>query len=98
MALILLTIQPIQNLNIFFQKYILSNINLLLAPNAQHCEVFPEVPSAGFKSGKSLKDLLVMAKVPMKKVIVVVGKRCKVCFSKKKKTLLLTKGVMIVIR
>ena len=87
MALILLTIQPIQNLkNIFFQKYILSNINLLLAPNAQHCEVFPEVPSAGFKSGKSLKDLLVMAKVPVKKVIVVVRENAaKFAFLRRKK-------------
>ena len=85
MALILLTIQPIQNLNIFFQKYILSNINLL-APNAQHCEVFPEVPSAGFKSGKSLKDLLVMAKVPVKNVIVVVRENAaKFAFLRRKK-------------
>ena len=39
-------------------KHILSNINLLLTPNAQHRQVFPEVPIVGFKRGKSLKDWL----------------------------------------
>ena len=36
-------------------KHILSNINLLLTPDAQHCKVFPEVPIVGFKRGKVLK-------------------------------------------
>ena len=48
-------------------KHILSNINLLLTPDAQHRKVFPEVLIVGFKRGKSLKDLLVMAKVPVEK-------------------------------
>ena len=48
-------------------KNILSNINLLLTPDAQHRKVFPEVPIVGFKRGKSLKDLLVRAKVPVEK-------------------------------
>ena len=48
-------------------KHILSNINLLLTPDAQHRKVFPEVSNVGFKSGKSIKDLLVRAKVPMLK-------------------------------
>ena len=48
-------------------KHILSNINFLLTPDAQHRKVFPEVPVVGFKKGKSLKDLLVRAKVPMEK-------------------------------
>ena len=34
-------------------KHILSNINLLLTPDTQHCKVFPEV-LIGFKRGKSL--------------------------------------------
>ena len=62
LSLILLTIQPIQNL-----KHILSNINLFLTPDAQHRKVFPEVPIVGFNRGKSLKDLLVRAKVPVEK-------------------------------
>ena len=48
-------------------KNILSNVNLLLLPDAQHRKVFPEVPNVDVKSGKSLKDLLVGAKVPMEK-------------------------------
>ena len=44
---------------------ILSNINLLLAQDPQHCKVFSEVPIVGFKRGKSLKDLSVRAKVPV---------------------------------
>ena len=48
-------------------KYILSNINLLLTPDAQHRKVFPEVPIVGFKRGKRLKDLLVRTKVPVEK-------------------------------
>ena len=48
-------------------KHILSNINLLLTPDAQHRKVFPEVPIAGFMRGKSLKDLLVRTKVPVEK-------------------------------
>ena len=48
-------------------KNILSNIKLLLAPDAQHCKVFSKVPIVGFKRNKSLKDLLVRAKVPVEK-------------------------------
>ena len=36
-------------------KHILSNINLLLTPDAQHRKVFPEVPIIGFKRGEVLK-------------------------------------------
>ena len=65
-------------------KHILSNINLLLTPDAQHRKVFPEVPIVGFKRGKSLKDLLVRAKVPVEKETDgkscgCQGKRCEVC-------------------
>ena len=65
-------------------KHILSNINLLLTPDAQHRKVFPGVPIVGFKRGKSLKDLLVRAKVPVEKETDgksygCQGKRCEVC-------------------
>ena len=33
-------------------KHILSNINLLLTPDAQHRKIFPEMPIAGFMRGK----------------------------------------------
>ena len=65
-------------------KHILSNFNLLLTPDAQYRKVFPEVPIVGSKRGKSLKDLLVRAKVPMEKETDrescrCRGKRCEVC-------------------
>ena len=44
-------------------KHILNSIHVLLAPNTEHQNVFPEVPLVGFKKGKSLKDILVRAKV-----------------------------------
>ena len=47
-------------------KYILSNINLLLAPDIQYRKLFPEVP-VGFRRGKSLKDLLIRTKFQWKK-------------------------------
>ena len=65
-------------------KHVLSNINLLLTPDAQHRKVFPEVPVVGFKRGKSLKDLLIRAKVPVEtetdgKSCGCQGTRCEVC-------------------
>ena len=36
-------------------KHILSNINLLLTPDAQHHKVFPEVPIVDLREGKVLK-------------------------------------------
>ena len=57
---------------------------MLLTPNAQHRQVFPEVPIVGFKRGKVLKDLLVRVQVPVEKEIDrkfcgCQGKCCKVC-------------------
>ena len=57
---------------------------MLLTPDAQHRKVFPEVPIVGFKRGKSLKDLLVRAKVPVeketdRKSCGCHGKRCELC-------------------
>ena len=40
----------------------------MLTADAQHRKVFPEAPIVGFKRGKSPKDLLVRAKVPVEKV------------------------------
>ena len=42
----------------------LSRIHLLLTPNEEHGSVFPGVPLVGFKRGRSLKDMLVRAKLP----------------------------------
>ena len=81
-------------------KHILSNINLLLTPDAQHRKVFPEVPIVGFKWRKSLKDLLVRSKVPVEKETDgescgCQGKRCEVCIFLEEKGLLLRKRVAI---
>ena len=45
-------------------KNILSKIHLLLTPDRKHSKVFEDVPIIGFKKGKSLKEILVRAKVP----------------------------------
>ena len=67
-------------------KHILSNINLLLTPDAQHRKVFAEVSVAGFKvfSIVGLSGLLFRAKNPVKKETDgkscgCQGKRCEVC-------------------
>ena len=49
-------------------KNILSAIHLLLTPDKTHQKVFKEIPIVGFRRGKSLKDILVRAKVPPLKV------------------------------
>ena len=63
---------------------LLSKIHILLTPNEEHRKIFYGTPVVGFKRGKSLKDILVRAKVPEVKPISgeSVGcssKRCKVC-------------------
>ena len=45
-------------------KNILFKIHLLLTPNREHRKVFENVPIINFKKGKSLKEILVRAKVP----------------------------------
>ena len=45
-------------------KNILSKIHLLLTPDREHSKVFEDIPIICFKKGKSLKDILVRAKVP----------------------------------
>ena len=45
-------------------KTVMSNIHILLTPDKEHTKVFKDVPIIGFRRAKSLKDLLVRAKVP----------------------------------
>ena len=45
-------------------KNILSKFHRLLTLDREHSKVFENVPIIGFKKGKSLKDILVRAKVP----------------------------------
>ena len=45
-------------------KHVLSNIHVLLTPNEEHRNTFCNIPVVGFKKGRSLKDLLVRAKLP----------------------------------
>ena len=45
-------------------KSVLSKIHLLLTPDQEHRNVFPDIPVVGFRRGKSLKDILVRAKLP----------------------------------
>ena len=42
----------------------MSFLHLLLAPDQEHQQVFYKVPIIGFRRAKSLKDILVRAKVP----------------------------------
>ena len=64
-------------------KSILSNIHILLTPNKEHEKVFQQVPVVGFRRGKSLKDILVRAKLPKEesgyKGCKGCGKPCQVC-------------------
>ena len=42
----------------------MEKLQILLAPDKEHKNVFPEVPTVGFRHGKSLKDYLVRAVLP----------------------------------
>ena len=44
-------------------KNVLSEVHLLLTPDKEHGKVFERVPMIGFKRAKSLKDILVIAKI-----------------------------------
>ena len=46
-------------------KTILEELQILLAPDKEHQKVFPKVPIKGFHDGKSLKDHLVRASLPI---------------------------------
>ena len=65
-------------------RNLLSNIHLILSPNQEHQKVFPSVPTVAFKKGRSLKDILVRAKLPCYNTTgegskTCGSKRCKVC-------------------
>lgn len=45
-------------------KNILFNIHLLLTSDTERQKVFATIPIIGFKKGKSLKDIIVKAKLP----------------------------------
>ena len=49
-------------------KNIFSKIHLPLTPDKEHRKVFENAPITGFKKGKSLKDILLRAKVPPLKI------------------------------
>ena len=62
----------------------LSEIHLLLTPDREHGKVFEKVPIIGFRRAKSLKDILVRAKVaPLEKKKGCCrpcgGTRCEIC-------------------
>ena len=46
-------------------KTILEELEILLAPDKEHQKEFPNVPLAGFRYGKSLKDQLVKVSLPI---------------------------------
>ena len=46
-------------------KTILEELQILLAPDKEHQKMFPNVPTVGFRNGKSLKDHLVRASLPI---------------------------------
>ena len=46
-------------------KIILEELQILLAPDKEHQKVFPYVPIVGFCNGKSLKDHLLRASLPI---------------------------------
>ena len=65
-------------------KNVLSKIHILLTPNEEHRKVFPDLPVVGFWNGKSLKDILVRAKLPSCETVKgyskgCQSKRCDVC-------------------
>ena len=70
--------------NFFKLKDTMSFLNLLLTPDQEHQKVFHKVPVIGFRRAKSLKDILVRAKVrPLQKNKGFSGSckksRCEIC-------------------
>ena len=49
-------------------RNVLSEIHLLLTPDQEHRNVFPNIPIVGFRHGKNLKSILVRAKIPLRKL------------------------------
>ena len=44
-------------------RSIMEELHILLTPNKEHKKIFPDVPVAGFRNGKSFKDYLVTPKL-----------------------------------
>ena len=61
----------------------MTRIHLLLTPDNEHNKVFRDVPIIGFRRAKSLKDILVRAKIPQIKnkgwCGPCKGPRCEIC-------------------
>ena len=64
-------------------KVMMTRIHLLLTPDNEHNNVFRDVPIIGFRRAKSLKDILVRAKIPQIKnkgwCGPCKGPRCEIC-------------------
>ena len=64
-------------------KVMMTRIHLLLTPDNEHNNVFRDVPIIGFRRAKSLKDILVRAKVPQIKnkgwCVPCKGPICEIC-------------------
>ena len=65
-------------------KTILEELQILLAPDKEHQKVFPNVPIVGFRNGKSLKESLVRASLPILNQTLGSGpcgkRNCQVCY------------------
>ena len=46
-------------------RAIIEELHILLTPDKEHKKVFPNVPVIGIRNGKSLKDFLVRATLPI---------------------------------
>ena len=64
-------------------KTILEELQIVLEPDKEHQKVFPNVPIVGVRNGKSLKDYLIRASLPILNQTLgseLCGKRnCQVC-------------------
>ena len=77
-------LKPLAHKVILKLKKVLSEIHLLLTPDREHRKVFERIPIVGFRRAKSLKDILVRAKlVPLEKKKCsrrsCGGTRCEIC-------------------
>ena len=59
-------------------RTLMEELNKSSAPNEEHKKVFPNLPVAGFRNGKGLKDFLVRATLPKRNE----GGRCEPCGKK----------------
>ena len=59
-------------------RTIMEELHILLTPNKEHKNVFPNVPAIGFRNGKSLRHFLTRATLPKLNE----GRRCESCGKK----------------